>query len=142
MGSIYGPFSDALGRREVFSAGMLFFTLFFPFFLQGLGSSVAWILGLSIVKDIYQHQESFKILSVIGTILAIVLGLAPVVGWCIAIFWGWRLIFLDSCRLSTSSSFLSHLYISRNSSSRKIQKLYLRVAMSNYWRLLRNRRFV
>jgi DHA1 family bicyclomycin/chloramphenicol resistance-like MFS transporter len=102
MGPIYGPFSDALGRRKVFSAGMLFFT-FFSFlcalsttigslicfrFLQGLGSSVAWILGLSIVKDVYQHQESFKMLSVIGSILAIVPGLAPVVGRYIAIFSG------------------------------------------------------
>jgi hypothetical protein len=49
---------------------------------------VAWILGLSIVKDIYQHQESFKMLSVIGSILAIVPGLAPVVGRYIAIFSG------------------------------------------------------
>jgi DHA1 family bicyclomycin/chloramphenicol resistance-like MFS transporter len=156
MGPVYGPLSDALGRRKVFIAGMFFFTLFSFLcalsttieslicfrFLQGLGASVAWILGLSIVKDIYPPQESFKMISVIGAIVAIVPGIAPVMGGYIALFLGWRFIFWTVGFLAFLALLFLVFTFKETLPPEKRQKLDLRVAMKNYWVLLKNDRFL
>lgn len=103
-GPIYGPLSDAIGRRIVLLVGLFIFTIFSFLcawswdigtlilfrFLQGLGGGVAWVLGLAIVKDIYQKEESVKIMALIGIIIALAPAAAPILGGYMGFYLGWQ----------------------------------------------------
>lgn len=101
---IYGPLSDALGRRIMLLVGLCIFT-FFSFlcawswdvkvlilfrFLQGIGGGVAWVLGLAIVKDIYKKEESVKVMATIGVVIALAPAAAPILGGYMGVYFGWQ----------------------------------------------------
>lgn len=103
-GPIYGPLSDAIGRRVVLLVGLFIFTLFSFLcawawdvgafilfrFLQGIGGGVAWVLGLAIVKDIYQKEESVKIMATVGVVIALAPAAAPILGGYLGVYFGWQ----------------------------------------------------
>lgn len=156
MGPVYGPLSDALGRRRILIFGVSIFTFFSLMcgfavdagalticrFLQGMGGSVAWILGLAIIKDIYSSRESVRMLSSMGTVVAVAPGLAPVLGGYITTFWGWRAIFWTV----GAGAFLTLLglwwHLDETLPRQKRHRLNLKVALHNYRHLLRNSCFL
>lgn len=104
----YGVLSDCLGRRVVllwgigiFCIGSLMcyisqslFVLIISRCVQGLGAGVALSVGIPVIKDLYSANKTASIMSQIGMVIAISPGLAPVIGGYIALFFGWRAVFL------------------------------------------------
>ncbi|CAH0530159.1 multidrug effflux MFS transporter [Vibrio hippocampi] len=105
---IYGPLSDAIGRRPVFILGQgiyLLGTLLCVLFsqniyilvlgrlLQGLGAGSASVLGRSVLRDSYDGAQLTKALSYISMTASIMPIIAPVFGGWIAFHLGWQAVF-------------------------------------------------
>ena len=104
---LFGPLSDAVGRRAsmmlgfvIFAAGSVlaliatdFFWMLLGRFLQGLGASGPRIITIALVRDIYKGREMARVMSFIMTIFILVPVAAPAVGQLIIAFANWRYIF-------------------------------------------------
>ncbi len=52
------------------------------------------MLGRAIVRDLYGSQDSARILSYVGTAIAVAPAVAPLIGAYMAVWWGWTSIFI------------------------------------------------
>ncbi|WP_428608249.1 Bcr/CflA family multidrug efflux MFS transporter [Sedimenticola sp.] len=105
---IYGPLSDRFGRKPVLMAGLLLFllsslaivfaesiaTLSSLRLLQAIGGSAGPVLGRAMVRDIHGPKESARLLSYIGTAMAVAPAAAPIIGGYMTVWFGWQSIFL------------------------------------------------
>lgn len=105
---IAGPLSDALGRRPVIIAFMGIFavgsllalvapsieTLMAARFVQGVGASAGVAISRALVRDLFQGNESSRIMNLMGIILALAPALAPTVGGLMVTYAGWRSVFV------------------------------------------------
>lgn len=105
---IYGPVSDALGRRPALlmglsiylSAGMM--ALFAPTLewlvtarlLQALGGAAGIALGRAIVRDTAHPARVTKDLALLNLLTLVGPGLSPIVGAYLADHFGWRAIYV------------------------------------------------
>ena len=105
---IYGPASDALGRRKVLIWGILLYCcggiaclvvetieqLIFARFIQALGAAVGGVIARAIVRDLYTLEKAAQAQSFINLAFSITPLLAPILGGYLLISFGWRSIFL------------------------------------------------
>lgn len=106
-GPLYGPCSDAYGRRATLRVGMgLFFvgsvfSLLAPSMalllgarlIQGLGAGVAVVVSFAAVRDLFDEKNSAEVLSCMGMAIALSPGLAPVLGGYLTHHHGWQMCF-------------------------------------------------
>ncbi len=104
---IYGPFSDAAGRKPAIYIGLFIFiagtllSLFAACFtmmltgrvLQGLGAASTRIVSIAIVRDQYEGQKMARVMSFVMTIFILIPILAPSLGQLMLVLSGWRSIF-------------------------------------------------
>ncbi|MEM7403771.1 MAG: multidrug effflux MFS transporter [Pseudomonadota bacterium] len=104
---IYGPVSDAVGRRRpVFFGTVLFVVgtalsglaesyplMLFGRFIQGVGAAGPRIVIMAIIRDRYQGPAMARVMSLIMTVFIIIPALAPAMGQAMLWFGSWRLIF-------------------------------------------------
>ncbi len=104
---IFGPLSDAVGRRPAILAGFAVFTvgslmslfagsfetMLLGRFLQGLGVSGPRIVTIALVRDQYRGREMARVMSFAMTIFILVPVFAPAVGQLFLVLSGWRSIF-------------------------------------------------
>ncbi len=104
---MYGPISDAIGRRKPLIAGLLIFIagsfissisatfeiMLFGRLLQGLGAASTRVVKTAIVRDYYSGDQMAKIMSFTMMIFVIVPALAPSLGQLILLKYNWRAIF-------------------------------------------------
>lgn len=105
---VCGPLSDAFGRRPVtvgfmaiYLAGSIFALLsptiellILARFLQGIGAAVGVAISRALVRDIFTHERSARIMNLIGIILAIGPAFSPTLGGFTMQLFGWHAIFL------------------------------------------------
>jgi EmrB/QacA subfamily drug resistance transporter len=103
----FGRFADIYGKKKVFLWGFIIFTFFSilcaissgPYFLvvfrflQGVGSSMTFSVGLAILMSVFPVEERGKVLGI--NIAAVYLGLScgPFLGGILTYNLGWRSIF-------------------------------------------------
>ncbi len=107
-GPLYGPISDAIGRKKpllialgLFLLGSLI-TLFAQDYnlmligrlLQGLGSGGCFTLGTAIIFDAFQAQNAIRALNQLNSIIPIIMALAPLLGGYLNHSFGFRSNFL------------------------------------------------
>jgi len=104
---VFGPLSDAIGRKPAALAGWAIFLvgslvclaasspamLILGRLLQGLGTGAPRIIAMAIVRDLYEGRPMARILSLVMMIFMIVPMLAPLLGQGIEAVAGWRAIF-------------------------------------------------
>ena len=104
---IFGPMSDATGRKSAIIAGILIFVIgslisyfansmddmMIGRFLQGLGASGPRIVSVALVRDRYEGRQMARVMSFVMTIFILVPVFAPAVGQFILLFSDWRSIF-------------------------------------------------
>jgi len=105
---IAGPLSDALGRRPVIIGFMAIFlcgsllALFAPTvevlivarFIQGIGASAGVAISRALVRDMFEGDESSRIMNMMGIILATAPAIAPTLGGVLVLYTGWRSVFV------------------------------------------------
>ncbi|MFZ3430273.1 multidrug effflux MFS transporter [Vibrio harveyi] len=107
---IYGPVSDALGRKKVLLTGLLiamlgllmiiFFSNTFTGmvmgrFLQGLGTGCCAVLARASTRDRFSGPELSVALSYIAMAASITPLVAPVIGGFINAHFGWTMVFIS-----------------------------------------------
>jgi DHA1 family bicyclomycin/chloramphenicol resistance-like MFS transporter len=104
---IYGPISDAVGRRRPIFAGLGLFaagcvwaafapsigTLIAARFVQGLGAAATAVVPMAVISDEHTGPDAARLLSIAILSLSVSPILAPTVGGLLAQFVTWRLIF-------------------------------------------------
>ena len=104
---IYGPVSDAIGRRPPIFAGLGLFiaaciaaafapsitTLIAARFFQGLGAAATAVIPMAVIRDQHTGPEAARLLSLAMASLSVSPILAPVFGGILVQYTSWRLIF-------------------------------------------------
>lgn len=107
MQMVYGPVSDAIGRKPVLMIGLAILTvgsLFaimaqsFPQLLaaravQGMGAAAARVLAVAVVRDRYRGSEMARVMSLTMMVFLIVPVLAPAFGSLLLHLGSWRYVF-------------------------------------------------
>lgn len=104
---LYGPLSDAIGRKKPLYIGISIFivgsfislishnleVMLLGRFLQGFGAAACRVVSLAMIRDQFSGVEMGKVMSLIMVIFIIVPALAPTIGQFILYFGTWPLIF-------------------------------------------------
>lgn len=105
---LFGPISDAVGRKRAILAGLLVFVVgtvvamtapSFEQFLagriiQGLGVSGPKIASRALIRDLYEGEAMARIMSLIFMVFVLVPMLAPALGQLVLFVADWRAIFV------------------------------------------------
>lgn len=108
LGTIFaGPISDAIGRKRAITIGFGIYILgaigavmasslellLLARFVQGLGAAAPRIVGVAMVRDLYQGREMARITSFVMMIFILIPAFAPLLGAGIIAFSGWHGVF-------------------------------------------------
>ncbi len=105
---IYGPLSDYLGRRPVFLGGLMCFTfvslvcalaysiefLILARALQGIVACAEAVVGLAIIRDLYDEEDSVRVLAAYGMAVAMAPAVGPLIGGYVHVWLGWQANFV------------------------------------------------
>lgn len=109
LGTLFaGPISDAIGRKRAITIGFVIYAaaavaaifanslelLLIARFVQGIGAAGPRIVGLALVRDLYDGREMARITSLVMMIFILVPAVAPSLGQAIIWFAGWRGVFV------------------------------------------------
>jgi DHA1 family bicyclomycin/chloramphenicol resistance-like MFS transporter len=104
---VFGPLSDAIGRKRVLYAGLAVYVVasigaaFSPSlgvllllrFVAGLGAAGPNVVARGVVRDAYEGQAMAKVMSYVMAVFILVPVVAPTLGALILRFGEWQLIF-------------------------------------------------
>ena len=104
---VYGPLSDAIGRKKAMYIGFTLFilgcllsllatnfhTMLAGRVLQGIGAAGPRVVVVAMVRDRVQGSAMARVMSFIMSIFILVPIIAPALGQAILLFAGWRAIF-------------------------------------------------
>ena len=104
---IYGPLSDALGRRPLLIAGLALYVvggvasmlapsvpmLVAARLVQALGGCAGLALGRAMVRDTHTATDSVRALALLNRMMMVGPGLAPLLGSGLVALGGWRAVF-------------------------------------------------
>ena len=149
---IFGPISDAYGRRKVLLFGMAVFfigtllcifsndfnTLMFGRAIQAFGGAAVAVANQSLVKNGLSADQFAKAMSYIMLEMSIAPLIAPILGGAILLILDWHYIFVFLGLITLISAGLFYLKIPETLAPENRHPLALKSALSNYYRLLRN----
>ncbi|GLK81605.1 multidrug effflux MFS transporter [Methylopila turkensis] len=152
---VYGPLSDARGRKPTLLASLALFTfgsalcavapsiemLIAARFVQALGGAGSVVLARSIVRDLYSGPRAARELARMATILGVVPAAAPLIGGVLETQFGWRATFalltvVLGLEMLVVAALLPETLRVRASS------LSVRAALASYGVLLRHKGFL
>ncbi|MDB4837385.1 Bcr/CflA family multidrug efflux MFS transporter [Marinomonas sp.] len=149
---LFGPISDALGRRKViisglgvYAAGSLIcaFSVNYEMLLvgratQALGGAAVAVCVPALVKDSMSITQFSKAMSLIMLVMAISPLAAPIIGGAILTFSDWHYIFVFLCILALIGMFLFSITIPETLAIEKRTPFSFSNAIKNYSLLLKN----
>ena len=107
MSLVHGSLADAIGRRRVVLAGLVFYALasagcaLAPGFgallffraMQGMVGGIGVVIGRAVVRDCYSGAQAQRVMSAITIMFSVGPALAPVIGGWVHVWLGWRAVF-------------------------------------------------
>ncbi len=153
---LWGPLSDATGRRAPIFAGLLLFAIaagaaaFAPTigwliaarFVQGLGAAGATVVPLAVIRDEHTGPDAARLLSLAMLSLSVSPILAPVFGGLIVQYASWRLNFGVLIVIAALVATLAWFTLPEtHPAAARVSARPLSILIT-YGRLLRNARFM
>lgn len=152
---VYGPVSDALGRKRVLVAAFGLFVLatlacaaarsiemlIVARALQALGGAGPIILARTIVRDLYEGPRAGREMSMMGSIMGITPVIAPVIGGVLQVAFGWRAIFLTMAAGGAILALVAAFLVPETNRFRDARKLSARAILTSYAAVLRNKAY-
>lgn len=149
---LFGPISDAYGRRKVLLFGMSVFfigTLFCIFSsdfntlmlgraIQAFGGAAVAVANQSLVKDGLSADQFAKAMSYIMLVMSIAPLIAPILGGIILLVLDWHYIFVFLGLITLISAALFYTKIPETLAIEDRHPLALKSALSNYYKLIKN----
>ena len=153
---IVGMLSDALGRRRVLLVGLAVLTvatalvtvapdigvLLVLRIVQGLGAAASVVVARAVVSDLVRGPQADRAYSILMGMLAAGPFAAPLVGTLLLQLGGWRAIFLGMTGIFLVYLGAAWLMVPETLAPARRTPLRARSLLSNYARLLRDRRYV
>lgn len=150
---VYGPLSDAIGRRPTLLMGLsiyfvssvmaLFATnvewLIGARLLQALGGAAGITLGRAIVRDVADPARVTKDLAMLNLLTLVGPGLAPIIGSYLADHFGWRSIYVFLVAIGCAMLVSTARLLPETNLQRRDFKI--RFIAKDYFRLTSNPRF-
>jgi len=150
-----GPISDGVGRRPVTVAFMVIYTaasllaVFAPDinvliaarFLQGVGAAVGVAMSRALVRDLFAHEQSTRIMNLIGIILAIGPAAAPTIGGLTMELAGWHAIFIVMAAAGVGIAAMT-IFAMKETVTRDLSRIRPGNLARSYAGLLGNRYFI
>ena len=104
---LYGPLSDAVGRKLAIYLGIGAFligcglsvsasdynTMLVGRVIQGVGAASTRIVTMALIRDQYVGEKMARVMSMIMGVFVLVPAIAPALGQGVLMFAGWRMIF-------------------------------------------------
>lgn len=151
---IYGPLSDAWGRRPVLMAGLVVyvvgsvvaalspnvFVLLGARVVQSLGGCAGIAIGRAIVRDTSTDEGTARSMGMLAMMMTFSPVLAPMVGGAVTAAWGWRANFLVLGLLGAVTLGLVVLLL--RETARPTGRFEIAGALRDYRELLSNRHYV
>ena len=108
MTLLWGPLSDAFGRRRVITVSLLmyvatsigcalapdFSSLLLLRILQGLAASGGMTVGRAVIRDVHAGPSAQRAMSSVMLVFALAPAVAPIIGGLLHEWWGWRSVFV------------------------------------------------
>lgn len=150
---LFGPISDAIGRRKVILGGLSVYAigslicafsqsyemLLVGRAIQALGGAAVAVCVPALVKDGMSINQFAKAMSMVMLVMALAPLAAPIIGGAILTFFSWHYIFVFLCILSLIAMSLFAITIPETLPKEKRTPFTFSTAISNYAKLLKNR---
>lgn len=152
---IYGPISDALGRKPILVAAFGLFILatlgcaiassvemlIFARALQAFGAAGPIILARTMVRDLYHGPRAGREMSMMGTMMGITPIIAPILGGFLQVGFGWRSIFLAMAAGGIVLALLAALRLPETNQFRSRDHLSIKAILASYKIVLSNQAY-
>ena len=152
---IYGPISDALGRKPVLIASFALFNvatlacalagniemLIVARALQAFGGAGPIILARTIVRDLYHGHRAGREMSMMGTIMGITPIIAPVLGGFLQVGFGWRSVFFTMTAGGVALAAVAMLRVPETNNHRNRSQLSFAGILESYKIVLRHKAY-
>ncbi|SHF24300.1 MFS transporter, DHA1 family, bicyclomycin/chloramphenicol resistance protein [Kaistia soli DSM 19436] len=153
---VYGPVSDMLGRKAPLYFGLCLFivgsigcalapsigVLIAFRFVQGLGACAGTVVPRAVVRDLHTGPEAAKLMSMLMLVFSISPILAPLAGSGVIALGTWRAVFWFVTIAAVLGLVLLWLALPETRPEAERRESSFGSAMSAYWLLLRDRRFL
>ncbi|HUF19116.1 MAG TPA: Bcr/CflA family multidrug efflux MFS transporter [Burkholderiales bacterium] len=153
--AMYGPLADRFGRKGPLYFGLIVYiaasigcalaadieALIGLRLMQALGGCVGIVIARAVVRDLYGHQESARMFSVLMLVMGVAPILAPLLGGYVLIWLGWRAIFWVLALFGLSCLIAAALILPETRPAHTM-KPNVFSAIVGYGRLLVDRRFI
>lgn len=153
---IWGPLSDALGRRRVSLAAMMLYVvaslgcavaedlgqMLSLRFLQGIAASGGIVIARAVVRDVYDGAEARKAMAQVVMMFALAPAAAPIIGGFLHDALGWRAVFLFLAVYGAATMALMLWHLPETHPAELRQSIRPRPLLTNYVAALRHGRFI
>lgn len=149
---LFGPLSDALGRKPVIKIGLglfalsswgcLLFTDFNQFlacrFIQGVGAATPMVISFAILLEKYEPQRVAQLCGALNLFITGVMAAAPIIGSFINLYYGWQYNFMLVAVLASLSFIGSFFFIPETLPIEKRINFSIPQIVSNYGVVIRS----
>lgn len=150
----YGTATDRFGRKQPLYVGLTIYfiasiicaiapnieILIAARFFQALGACGGIVIARAMVRDLFDHQESARVFSLLMLVMGVAPILAPLVGGYVALFLGWRAIFLIVAVFSLLVLGAVRKFLPETKAPNPAVKIGN--TFQNYWNILKDREFL
>lgn len=150
----YGTATDRFGRKHPLYVGLTIYfissivcavspnieTLIAARFFQALGACGGIVIARAMVRDLFTHQESARVFSLLLLVMGVAPILAPLIGGYVALFFGWRAIFFVVAGVSLIVLWATANFLPETKEPNPAVKISN--TFQNYWRIFKDREFL
>ena len=153
---IYGPLSDALGRKRVVVLALMGYalasaacamaqtmdTLLWMRAAQGMAAGGGMVIGRAIVRDLFAGADAQQVMARVMLVFAIAPAVAPIVGRSLEVLAGWGSVFCFLSGIGVVLTLCVAIWLPESLSKAHRQPLHLGDTLVAYGKLLTHRQFL